>query len=145
MITVDGAGPYKHGDTLTHLQSAGLIADQESGGELCPSFLGATGNGKWTGVELWFEPEGELDYVMVRSDTISTPSGATVGTTLNQLRSIYGAQGEVLSNGDAKAYLVVVSGKALYFDLDQENTEVLAILAGGADRLRSRFLDGADC
>lgn len=145
VITVDGAGPYKHGDTLTHLQSAGLLKDRVSGGEACPSFWGANGTGKWTGVQLWFQSDGKLDFVIARENTISTPSGAKVGMTLNQLKSIYGAKGEVLSNSGAKAYLVVASGKALYFELDQENTKVFAILAGGADRLKSRFLDGADC
>jgi hypothetical protein len=49
--------------------------------------------------------------------------------------------------GSAKAYIVRVasSGRAIFFELDIANTTVVAMFAGGSDRLARRFLDGSDC
>jgi hypothetical protein len=146
VITVDGAGPYVVGNTLMQYDAEGKLTGLATGSETCPSRWFATGTGAWTGVQLSFTPDpgSKLEFVIARSNAISTPSGAKVGMTLAQLQGIYGAKGETLSVGGAKAYLVATSGKALYFELDLEN-KAFAIIAGNATRLKNRFLEGSDC
>ncbi|HZN76817.1 MAG TPA: hypothetical protein VFC00_34760 [Micromonosporaceae bacterium] len=149
VLSVNGIGPFTLGTgaTLDQLQATGQIASVGDGGEACPQFFGAQGNGPWSGVRLWFRPDRTLDFVIARDQAIRTPSGAHVGSTLAELQSIYGSRGEVLTSGSAKAYIVRVasSGRAIFFELDIANAKVVAMFAGGSDRLAQRFLNGADC
>ena len=81
-----------------------------------------------------------------RSTTIPTPSGAWLGTTLTQLKTIYaGIPGEDLSQGPRKAYPATTDLRPLIvlFDLDSSN-RVLAMVAGESSYLKSSFINGTD-
>lgn len=149
VLSVDGIGPYRLGTgaTLDQLQGTGVLTSVANGGEACPQHFGAQGTGQYTGIRLWFLPDRKLDFVIARAPTIRTPSGARVGNTLAELQTIYGSRGEVLTVGGAKAYIVRVasSGRAIFFELDLANAQVIAVYAGGGDRLAQRFLGGSDC
>jgi hypothetical protein len=112
---------------------------------VCSANYVAKGTGIYTDVQLLFTPEKKLDLVLGRGSKIHTPSGAKVGMTLTQLQNIYGVRGKTLTNGGAKAYIVITStGKALYFELDVSN-KCFVIIAGNGKRLENRFLSGSDC
>jgi hypothetical protein len=149
VLSVDGIGPFRlgAGATLDQLQAASQVTSVGDGGEACPQHYGAQGTGQWAGVRLWFRPDRTLEFVIVRETAIRTPSGARVGSTLAELQRIYGSRGEVLMNGNAKAYIVRVasSGRAIFFELDLANAKVIAMFAGGSDRLAQRFQNGIDC
>ena len=104
---MDGAGPYKLGATLASLQAANQLAEVAKGTEVCPENTFARGTGVWTDVRLSFRPDGKLYLLVNRSPNIPTPSGAWLGTSLNELKTIYnGIPGQELSQGPGKAYLV---------------------------------------
>jgi hypothetical protein len=142
-FTVDGAGPYQLGATLTALQTAGQIA--EAGvPETCPMNTNAKGTGVWKDINLSFRPDGKLHLVVNRSKDIPTPSGAWIGMTLASLSSIYGNLGEELALGPNTAYLVTTnSGRGMLFDLDPSK-KVFTMIAGDAKYLKDSYLGGTD-
>jgi hypothetical protein len=143
-FSVDGAGPYELGATLAALQaSPGLDAVTPGGNKACPDDTVAHGTGAWSGVELSFHKDGTLYLAVNRSPSIPTPSGAWLGTNLNDLKKIYAAiPGQVLTHGATQAYLVTtISGRGILFDLDA-STSVTAMTAGDATYLRRAYLDG---
>ena len=144
-FTVDGAGPYKLGTTLASLQQANQLAEVAKGTEVCPENTFARGTGVWTDVRLSFKPDGKLYMLMNRSPNIPTPSGAWLGTSLNELKTIYnGIPGQELSQGPGKAYLVsTISGRGILFDLD-ETQRVRAMIAGDTGFLRTGYQGGTD-
>lgn len=145
-LSVEGIGPYRFDadPTVAGLDATGKITDVMRGNEVCPANWFAKGTGIYTDVQLMFTAEEKLDLVLARGTKIHTPSGAKVGDNLEKLKQIYGDRGQTLSNGGAKAYIVITStGKALYFELDDD--KVFVIIAGDGERLKQRFLTGADC
>ena len=144
-FTVDGAGPYKLGATLQSLQQANQLAEVAKGTEVCAENTFARGTGVWTDVRLAFRPDGKLYMLVNRSPNIPTPSGAWLGTSLNELKTIYnGIPGQELSQGPGKAYLVsTISGRGILFDLD-ETQRVRAMIAGDTGFLRTGYQGGTD-
>ena len=144
-FTVDGAGPYKVGATLASLQAANQLAEVAKGTEVCAENTFARGTGVWTDVRLSFRPDGKLYMLVNRSPNIPTPSGAWLGTSLNELKTIYnGIPGQELSQGPGKAYLVsTISGRGILFDLD-ESQRVRAMIAGDSSFLRTGYSGGTD-
>jgi len=144
-FTVDGAGPYELGATLATLQSTAGLDEVQTGGGGCPQNATARGTGIWKDIRLSFRKDGKLYLAINRSPSIPTPSGAWLGTTLAQLRSIYaGVAGQVLTKGAATAYLVTtLSGRGILFDLDAQK-KVISMVAGDADYLRSSYLGGTN-
>ncbi len=144
-FTVDGAGPYQLGATLTALQSTPGLDEVTPSTEVCPGNTTARGKGEWSEIRLSFRNDGELYMAVNRSPNIPTPSGAWVGTTLAQLKTIYaGVRGQELRNGPATAFLVTtLSGRGILFDLDQDK-KVTAMVASEADYLRNSYQGGTD-
>lgn len=145
VFTVDGAGPYQLGATLTALQAAGALESVATNGELCPTNKSAHGTGVWKDTQLSFRADGALYLVVNRSTKIPTPSGAWLGMTLAALQSIYGPIGKELNaGGGAVAYLVTTdTGRGILFDLDDKK-KVMTMIAGEADYLKSSYLGGSD-
>jgi hypothetical protein len=142
-FTVDGAGPYQLGTTLTALQAAGQIAEPGTP-ETCNMNTNAKGTGVWKDINLSFHPDGKLYMVVNRSATIPTPSGAWIGMTLASLSSIYGNLGQELTVGGHTAYLVTTSsGRGMMFDLDQAK-KVFSMVAGDATFLKDSYMNGTD-
>ncbi len=149
-FTVDGAGPYQLGRTLTQLTATPGLS-QVSANADCPGNQVARGTGVWGQVDLHFRPNGQLYLLVNRDQEIPTPSGAFLGTNLsgaNQfspkgLKEIYTGAGlvtEELSRGSAKAFLVQPpGGRALLFELNA-NSEVNAMYAGEGSFLRASFI-----
>jgi hypothetical protein len=144
-FTVDGAGPYKLGATLASLQAANQLAEVTKGNEVCPENTFARGTGPWTDIRLSFRSDGKLYLLVNRSGTIPTPSGAWLGTSLNELKTIYNAiPGQELTQGPGKAYLVTtVSGRGILFDLD-ESQRVRSMAAADAYFLKTGYTGGTD-
>ena len=144
-FTVDGAGPYQLGETLTALQSTAGLDEVTPSTEVCPGNTTARGKGVWSDIRLSFRNDGELYMAVNRSPNIPTPSGAWLGTTLAQLKTIYaGVRGQELKNGPATAFLVTtLSGRGILFDLDQDK-KVIAMVASEADYLRNSYMGGTD-
>jgi hypothetical protein len=79
------------------------------------------------------------------SASLATPSGAKVGTTLNELKSLYGPAGEELTYKTRAGYLVKSpSGNGLLFDLDVNTKKVKDVVAGNAAYLKESFLFESD-
>jgi len=80
-----------------------------------------------------------------RSDQIPTPSGAWLGTTLTELKTIYGGLvTQELTRGTTSAFLVqTLSGGGILFDLDATK-KVQSMTAGDAAFLRTSFTGGTD-
>ncbi len=144
-FSVDGAGPYQLGETLAALQSTAGLDEVTKGGAGCPGNTTARGTGVWTDVRLSFRPDGKLYLLVNRSTSIPTPSGAWLGTTLAQLKSIYvRIPGQELARGSARAYLVTtLSGRGILFDLDASK-KVISMVAGDAAYLKSSYQGGTD-
>jgi hypothetical protein len=144
-FTVDGAGPYELGETLTALQSGAGLEEVTASKDVCPGNTTARGTGVWRDVHLSFRNDGELYMLVNRSPNIPTPSGAWLGTSLAELKTIYAAvRGQELRNGPATAYLVTtLSGRGILFDLGQDN-KVVAMVASEADYLRNSYQGGTD-
>jgi hypothetical protein len=142
---VDGAGPYQLGATLTALQSTANLDEVTAGGKTCPDNTTARGTGAWKDVRLSFRKDGKLYLAINRSLSIPTPSGAWLGTTLAELKTIYaGVTGEDLTRGANTAFLVTtLSGSGILFDLDA-NKKVISMASGDATSLKSSYLAGTD-
>ncbi|HEY3007514.1 MAG TPA: hypothetical protein VGJ63_05540 [Micromonosporaceae bacterium] len=141
-FTVDGAGPYRLGAMLADLQAAGQL-DEVATAAACPGNTTARGTGTWEGIRLSFHSDGELYLAVNRSPSIPTPSGAWLGTTLAQLKSIYkGIPGQDLKRGTANAHLVTtMSGRGILFELDS-GKKVVSMAAAQAGYLKSSFVGG---
>jgi hypothetical protein len=143
-FSVDGVGPYQLGASLTALKSAPGLDAVAAGGQTCPDNTVAQGIGAWKDVQLRFHKDGSLFLAINRSTSIPTPSGAWLGTTLAQLKTIYATvPGENLTRGTAAAFLVTTqSGRAILFDLGTSQ-QVTDMIAGDAPYLRVTYLSGA--
>jgi hypothetical protein len=144
-FTVDGAGPYQLGTTLASLQATKNLDEVATGGQVCPQNTTARGTGTWKDIRLSFRSDGKLYLAVNRSTSIPTPSGAWLGTTLAQLKSIYaGVSGEELAHGAGGGYLVTtLSGRGILFDLDA-NKKVISMTAGDSAPLKASYLGGTD-
>jgi len=144
-FSVDGAGPYQLGATLATLQSSPGLDEVTSGGSACPGNTNARGTGTWRDIRLSFRKDGMLYLAVNRSPSIPTPSGAWLGTTLAQLKSIYvGIPGQELKQGSSTAYLVTtLSGRGILFDLDATK-KVISMAAGDASYLKASYQGGTD-
>ena len=148
----DGAGPYKLPTTrLVDLQAAGAVSDVGPM-EGCAGNTSARGTGVWQDLTLGFRSDGRLYVVTNRSLTLATPSGAHLGTKLEDtpggevgLRTIYKDPTLTkyeLVHGDAKAFEVVtIGGGGIMFDLN-ENGVVVAMHAGQPHIMRQAFNAG---
>ena len=141
-FSVDGAGPYKLGMTLTALQaSPGLTSVGPA--TTCPGNTVAHGKGTWGDVELDFHNDGKLYLAVNKSISVPTPSGVYLGASLADLKRIYvGVGGQQLTHGPDSAFLVVtLSGGGILFVLDPTQ-RVTSMVAGDSTLLRSSFTGG---
>jgi hypothetical protein len=143
-FSVDGAGPYQLGLTLTALTAEPGLDGVTTGTPGCPRNTLAHGTGTWAAVALYFRPDGVLYLTLNTSPAIPTPSGAWIGTSLAELRKIYAAiPGQDLSHGGAAGYLVTtLSGRGILFQLDVAK-RVTSMRAGDAAFLKANFSTGA--
>ena len=138
-FTTDGAGPYQLGKGLTELQaSPGL--DQVTPNSNCAGNMTARGTGAWRDIRLHFRPDGRLYLVENRSQAIPTPSGAYLGTPLDDLKTIYaGLVTQELTRGSTSAFFVqTFGGRGILFELNA-NKQVDAMYAGDGSLLRDSF------
>jgi hypothetical protein len=144
-FTVDGAGPYLLGSTLTALQAKPGLDEVTTGSPGCPENTFARGTGVWRDVRLSFRKDGKLYLALNRSDSIPTPSGAWLGTTYEDLKKIYaGVMGQDLTRGPNSAYLVqTLSGGGILFELGPDK-KVISMAAADAGYLRSTFTAGTE-
>ncbi len=143
-FTVDGIGPYQLGASLTVLKATPGLDGVTTGGQNCPDDTVAQGTGDWKDVQLRFHSDGALFLAVNRSTSIPTPSGAWLGTSLAQLKTIYASvPAESLSRGAAAAFLVTTqSGRGILFDLNGTQ-QVTDMVAGEATYLKATYLSGA--
>ena len=140
-FTVDGAGPYQLGATL-----ASLTADLEevkTGAAPCPDDTTARGKGVWQDLQLQFHKDGTLYLAINRSTNIPTTSGAWLGFTLAQLKTIYSkVPTEDLTHLPGSAFLVTTtSGRGVLFELNAAK-KVTAMYAGEAPFLKASYVGG---
>jgi hypothetical protein len=130
---------------LSALQASPGLGEVKAGGDPCPENTTAKGTGVWNGVQLSFHKDGTLYLAVNKSPSVPTPSGAWLGTTLAQLKTIYaGVTGEDLARGTSKAFLVsTLSGRAILFDLDP-GQRVIAMTAADAGFLRTGYQAGGN-
>jgi hypothetical protein len=143
-FSTDGAGPYQLGLTLTALKAKPGLDEVTTGGA-CPNNTFARGVGVWHDVRMSFRQDGKLYLLVNRSEAIPTPSGAWLGTTLDDLKRIYtGLTTQELTHGTAKAFLVqTLSGGGIMFELDP-GQKVLSMAAADAFYLRNTFNSGSE-
>jgi hypothetical protein len=144
-FSVDGAGPYLLGASLTDLQAADLLDEVAKGTGPCPQNTTARGKDTWGDVHLSFRADGTLYLLVNRSTSVPTPSGAWLGTSLAELKKIYAAvPGQELRRGTNTAYLVTtLSGRGILFELDPSQ-RVSAMTAGESGFLRTNYNAGTD-
>jgi CCR4-NOT transcriptional regulation complex, NOT5 subunit len=138
-FTTDGAGPYQLGKGLNELQSnPGL--EQVTPDANCPGNMTARGTGIWRDVVLHFRPDGRLYLAENRSLALPTPSGAYLGTTLEDLKKIYsGLVTEELKRGSIEAFYVqTFGGRGILFVLNS-NKQVDVMYAADGPWLRNTF------
>jgi predicted small lipoprotein YifL len=144
-FSVDGAGPYQLGLTLTTLQAKPGLDEVTTGTQACPDNTFARGTGDYRDVRLSFRKDGKLYLALNRSDAIPTPSGAWLGTTLADLKKIYGGlQGQDLTRGANSAFLIqTLSGGGILFELDA-GKKVVSMAAADAAYLRNAYTAGTE-
>jgi hypothetical protein len=144
-FTVDGAGPYQLGTTLSALQATASVSGVTAGGQPCPDDTVAQATAPFEGIQLRFHKDGNLYLEVNKSPAVPTPSGAWLGTTHDQLKTIYAAvPGEDLAHGTATAFLVTtLTGRAILFQLDA-GQKVTAMVAGDGDYLKATYQAGAE-
>jgi hypothetical protein len=144
-FSVDGAGPYQLGLTLTALQAKPGLDEVTTGTQACPDNTFARGTGDYRDVRLSFRKDGKLYLALNRSDAIPTPSGAWLGTTLADLKKIYsGLQGQDLARGTSSAFLIqTLSGGGILFELDASK-KVVSMAAADAAYLRNAYTAGTE-
>ena len=143
-FTTEGAGPYQLGRTLNQLETNPGV-DEVTTNEVCPGNKSGRGTGAWKDIRLSFRADGKLYLVVNRALDIPTPSGAWLGSTLDQLKTIYaGLVTEQLSQGSSKAFLVrTLTGGGILFMLNAMN-QVEAMAAADANYLRTMYTSGGD-
>ena len=143
-FSVDGIGPYQLGASLTALKATPGLGGVTAGGQTCPDNTVAQGTGDWKDVQLHFHKDGSLFLAVNRSTSIPTPSGAWLGTTLAQLKTIYASvPGESLARATGSAFLVTTqSGRGILFDLSGSQ-QVTDMVAGDGTYLKATYLSGA--
>lgn len=141
-FTTDGAGPYLLGRTKDQLQAAGL--DQVGPADQCPANTSARGTGAWHDVYLYFRPDGKLYLLRNRSLSIPTPSGVYLGTTREQIKTIYASLVVTeLSQGGTNAVLVqTLAGGGILFELNANDQVTSMYTAGQALYLSTTFTAG---
>ncbi len=141
-FTVDGAGPYQIDAALADLRSARALDDIHPD-DACPGNTTARGTGDWKDVQLSFGKDGKLYLAVNSSPSIPTPSGAWLGTSLAQLKTIYaGVTNQQLTHAGSVAFLVVtLSGRGILFQLDAAS-KVTSMIAGDAAYLKSHYVNG---
>jgi hypothetical protein len=143
-FSVDGAGPYVLGRTLTQLQTnpgLGSVEDSAS----CPGNKQARGQGVWQDVTLQFHSDGKLYLAVNHSASIPTPSGAWLGTTLADLKKIYASVSNEQLNKDGKNALLVrtLSGQGILFVLNDDPTKTVeSMVVASGNYLRTQFTTG---
>lgn len=144
-FSVDGVGPYQLGAMLTALKAAPGLDGVTAGGQACPDNTVAQGTGDLRDIQLHFRKDGKLFLLINKSTSIPTPSGAWLGTTLAQLKTIYATtQGEDLTRATSAAFLVTTqSGQAILFDLGPSQQVTDMITAADPAYLKATFLSGA--
>ncbi len=142
-FSVDGAGPYKIGGMLNDLLTTPGLDNVVTGSTACPQSTTAQGVGAWKDVQLSFHSDGELYVAVNKSTAIPTPSGAYLGSTVAQLKTIYAQiQSEQLTSGTRTAFLVTtVSGRGILFGLTPEGT-VSSMASGDSIYLKTSFQAG---
>jgi hypothetical protein len=144
-FTVDGAGPYQLDATLTALQTANLLTNVATGADPCPENTTARGTGIWADLELSFKPDGTLYLAINKSPTVPTPSGAWIGTPVEDLKKIYKGlfTREVTHGADTGFVVRTNSGRGILFALDSAKTVVWMAAADG-NYLISTFQTGSE-
>jgi hypothetical protein len=144
-FSVDGVGPYQIGASLTALKASPGLDGVTTGGQTCPDNTAAQGTGAYHDVQLRFRKDGNLFLLINKSTSIPTPSGAWLGTSLAQLKTIYATtQGEDLTRATSAAFLVTTqSGQAILFDLGPTQQVTDMITTADAAYLKATFLSGA--
>lgn len=144
-FSVDGAGPYQIGDMLADLQATPGLTGVTTGGKPCPDDTTAQGTGTWKDVQFSFHKDGVLYMAVNRSTTIPTPSGAWLGTSLAQLKTIYAqVQTAQLTAGTAQAFLVTtLSGRGILFSLNAQGL-VTSMAAADASFLKTSYQNGTN-
>jgi hypothetical protein len=143
-FSVDGAGPYKLGLTLTALQASPGLTNVGAA-TTCPGNTVAHGKGTWGDIELDFHNDGKLYLAVNKSINVPTPSGVYLGASLADVKRIYvGVSGQQLTHGADSAYLVVtLGGGGILFVLDPTQ-KVTSMVAGDSSLLRSSFQGGTN-
>lgn len=144
-FTVDGAGPYELGTTLASLQAANQVTNVGPGDDVCATATSARGTGDWAEIYLYFK-DGKLYLVRNRSVSIPSPSGAWLGTTLADLKTIYRQiSGEEITRGSSAYFLAgTISGRGILFELDT-NKRVKSMFAGETFYLKNAARTGNFC
>jgi hypothetical protein len=141
-FTTGGAGPYQIGKTVTQLQAVGLTDLGPDEG--CPNNTSARGASPYQDVYLYFKPDGKLYLLRNRSLSVPTPSGVFLGTTHDQLKTIYaGLVTTELSHNGTNAFLVqTLDGSGILFELNELNQVTSMYTAAQATYLRTSFNAG---
>jgi len=144
-FSVDGAGPYQLGLSLTALQAKPGLDEVTQGSPACPENTFARGTGDYRDVRLSFRKDGKLYLALNRSDAIPTPSGVWLGTTLADVKKIYGGlQTQDLARGTSKAFLIqTLSGGGILFEIGPGD-KVISMAAADAAYLRNTYSAGTD-
>ncbi|WBB81423.1 hypothetical protein O7606_08700 [Micromonospora sp. WMMD882] len=113
-LSVRGAGPYRIGRSLDGLTAAGLIDSVAPG---CGDVLVAGATGQWAGVILLTFRAGRLVAVGTATRPPSSPAGAGVGMTFDDLERIYGPRGALVHDEvtGRSAYLVRIGDRVELF------------------------------
>jgi hypothetical protein len=146
-FTVDGIGPYQLGADFNQLRLQGRLSGLVTGSLTCgDQHMSARGTQPYQDITVSARTtDGRIYLVVSHSLTLSTASGAKVGSTLLQLKTIFGPAGEELAHQGIAGYLVrSPTGNGLLFEFDSASKAVVAILAGNAAYLKASFLFEAD-
>jgi hypothetical protein len=148
VLAADGIGPYVIGAKMSELQSRALVTNIQHSTNCDASWQGAQATGRYAGQLTVTFYLGRLIDMHTHSTDLVTPSGARVGMPLTELQSVYGSRGTLIKGTSGnQAFSVRVPDTALgiVFYLDETNTKVWSMSAGGVQRLEQTAVVGEGC
>jgi len=138
VLSAAGLGPYSIGIKQRELKSAALVKGATTK-QKCTTAKGLADHAAPT---LAFSG-GELQRIAVTSADVSTTTGAKVGTSYADVKSMYPAGKQLDDWVGASAWYTVEGGNALLFRI--KDGKVAAIEAGPSQTLQFHYTDKQGC
>jgi len=143
-VLAAGVGPYSPGVRVADTLQPGSLIGEVKDSAKCQGYQVANATAPYAqGVTVVIK-DGAVAWVEIVKPGVTTPEGATIGSTLAALRSYYETQGGKEIGNGAAFTVPDGNGHTVLFRLDKSGL-VTALQAGDAKTLEGRVAQPAGC